>query len=454
MIGPLLGCWGTATDAGVRCSPTTDGSKMARRWCFVALGGWGDVAPVWSLAMACMRQEPSCVVVFLTHNGWLPWLRRRLSTAAIRLTLIGWDVPVVLDRTACTAQGIDESQRLLALVQHHRCSALVYNLYSCFGFHIAQAAAIPAVAVHPGWWPPDVKAPSQFWTAVLFSPVHSSMRQALGLPRLLPTAGQQTLPVPLLLGVSPALLSHADQAAHAHVLGYWFDEPANDDECRTSDHLGGLLDAFFSQARSAPVWISFGSMPMPRSWLITLGQRVSFVLRSPIVLVVPESEADERPVAVSSDVADWLTSNLLLLSGHDFSRHERYFPRARCLIHHGGSGTVHQAVKCGVPQVVIPQAYDQSFWASRVTTLGLGVTVSNDDVFPVIAHDSRLCAGVPAWDAAMEHAVTTLSTAVSLVLSSDDFAASAADASAAMTVAGADGAVSRAVSLLHEWCAT
>lgn len=49
------------------------------------------------------------------------------------------------------------------------------------------------------------------------------------------------------------------------------------------------------------------------------------------------------------------------------------FPRVAAVVHHGGAGTTTLAAIAGVPQVVIPQVYDQHYWAQRVRQLGIGV---------------------------------------------------------------------------------
>ena len=41
-------------------------------------------------------------------------------------------------------------------------------------------------------------------------------------------------------------------------------------------------------------------------------------------------------------------------------------------MHHGGAGTTTTAALAGAPQVVVPQAGDQSYWAGRVVDLGIG----------------------------------------------------------------------------------
>jgi vancomycin aglycone glucosyltransferase len=53
--------------------------------------------------------------------------------------------------------------------------------------------------------------------------------------------------------------------------------------------------------------------------------------------------------------------------------HQALFPRMAAVVHHGGAGTTLAASKSGAPQVVVPQAADQPYWAARVAELGIGV---------------------------------------------------------------------------------
>lgn len=52
--------------------------------------------------------------------------------------------------------------------------------------------------------------------------------------------------------------------------------------------------------------------------------------------------------------------------------HASVFPRVAAAIHHGGSGTTHQAVKAGTPSVIVPFLADQPWWAKRLHRAGLG----------------------------------------------------------------------------------
>jgi len=46
--------------------------------------------------------------------------------------------------------------------------------------------------------------------------------------------------------------------------------------------------------------------------------------------------------------------------------------RVAAVVHHGGAGTTTVAALAGAPQVIIPQMYDQHYWAQRIHHLGIG----------------------------------------------------------------------------------
>ncbi len=74
---------------------------------------------------------------------------------------------------------------------------------------------------------------------------------------------------------------------------------------------------------------------------------------------------------------------------------QRLFRRVAAVVHHGGAGTTTTAALAGVPQVVIPQAYDQRYWAQRVRDLGIGFahppgTPDADSLTTAVQHASSL----------------------------------------------------------------
>jgi rhamnosyltransferase subunit B len=48
------------------------------------------------------------------------------------------------------------------------------------------------------------------------------------------------------------------------------------------------------------------------------------------------------------------------------------FPRSAAVVHHGGIGTTAQGLAAGVPQLIMPMAYDQPDNADRLKQLGVG----------------------------------------------------------------------------------
>jgi rhamnosyltransferase subunit B len=55
----------------------------------------------------------------------------------------------------------------------------------------------------------------------------------------------------------------------------------------------------------------------------------------------------------------------------DYAPFSDVFPKAACVVHHGGLGTSAQALRAGVPQLVMPLAYDQADNAVRMRRLGV-----------------------------------------------------------------------------------
>ncbi|MBX3418018.1 MAG: glycosyltransferase [Pirellulaceae bacterium] len=56
----------------------------------------------------------------------------------------------------------------------------------------------------------------------------------------------------------------------------------------------------------------------------------------------------------------------------DYVPFSQLLPRAAAVVHHGGIGTLSQALAAGTPQLITPLAYDQPDNAARVQRLGVG----------------------------------------------------------------------------------
>jgi UDP:flavonoid glycosyltransferase YjiC (YdhE family) len=59
----------------------------------------------------------------------------------------------------------------------------------------------------------------------------------------------------------------------------------------------------------------------------------------------------------------------------DYAPYGEILPRARAVVHQGGIGTTAQALRAGVPMLVVPFSHDQPDNAARITRLGVGRTI-------------------------------------------------------------------------------
>lgn len=59
----------------------------------------------------------------------------------------------------------------------------------------------------------------------------------------------------------------------------------------------------------------------------------------------------------------------------DYLPFSTILPRSAAIVHHGGIGTVAQAMAAGIPQLVVPMAFDQPDNAARLERLGIGASL-------------------------------------------------------------------------------
>jgi UDP:flavonoid glycosyltransferase YjiC (YdhE family) len=123
--------------------------------------------------------------------------------------------------------------------------------------------------------------------------------------------------------------------------------------------LAAEIEAFLD-AGPPPVYVGFGSMPVPHP------ERISGLLEE-------AARTTGRRLVVCGG---WSALTAAGRRGDCFFvddvPHALLFPRVAAVVHHGGSGTVATAARAGVPQVVFPHMADQFAWRSQVLKLGLG----------------------------------------------------------------------------------
>ncbi|MEA2186510.1 MAG: vancomycin aglycone glucosyltransferase [Solirubrobacteraceae bacterium] len=107
----------------------------------------------------------------------------------------------------------------------------------------------------------------------------------------------------------------------------------------------------FLEAGEAPVYFGFGSIRAPQDLSQNMIQAARALGRRAIVL---RGWAD---LALLDDEPDCLSIEEV--------NQQALFTRVAAVVHHGGAGTTTAAARAGAPQVVIPQHYDQHYWAQR-----------------------------------------------------------------------------------------
>jgi sterol 3beta-glucosyltransferase len=248
------------------------------------------------------------------------------------------------------------------------------------GFQIAEKLQIPFVQVypvpiHPTREFPCFLSPYRFnlrgvfnrlsYTAIwdfvwyLFRPMINQVREEiLGLSRLplaSPLQNLITQHAPTLYAFSPLLVPKpADWGDWLHVTGYWFL-----DSERTWKPPDKLVD--FLCSGPPPIYIGFGSMI----------DRDPEEMTSLVVNAL--KKAQKRGILATGWGGAINNGNLSddVFVVNDVP-HEWLFPQVEAVVHHGGLGTVSNAIRAGVPSIVVPFLADQFFWGQQVFSRGVG----------------------------------------------------------------------------------
>lgn len=192
-------------------------------------------------------------------------------------------------------------------------------------------------------------------------PLVAGMREEVGLARMPPLLGpfgrMHREHSPILLGWSSHVLPESpDREAWMRTTGYWFLDGNRD--WRPPEDLRAFLES-----GEPPVSLCLGSMggieSVRRGGIFTMTARALRLAGRRGVLLGGSRGDDlglpDDAIQIAGDVPyGWL------------------FQRVAVAVHHGGAGTTAEALRAGVPSVVIPVVPDQAFWGWRVASLGAG----------------------------------------------------------------------------------
>lgn len=241
-----------------------------------------------------------------------------------------------------------------------------------------------------------MRAQLTHWMTPIWGGVYTRWRESLGLSDV-PLQLHVTWPVaiPLLYAVSPTLLQPPGYwPSSIQVVGHLLDDSVSPPENGCSQ----ALQAFLLQCgEKLPVYMGFGSMkPWEKACCCeqtnkrarTETTSLDSGSADPLAPASPSPSACTCALELFNTLAAALDElklpgifhnipcdhnsnpNILVLEG--FVDLAWLFPRCSVVLHHGGAGTVTQAIISRMPQVICPVEFDQPFWATRIEHLGLG----------------------------------------------------------------------------------
>jgi vancomycin aglycone glucosyltransferase len=351
------------------------------RFLLSAIGSRGEAQPLAGLAVA-LRAAGHRVRLCLPPDfrDWLtglgfevvpvgPELRTRTArgpapTAAQLAGLAASTVAAQFDAVTAAAEGCDVLVAAGALQLAARSVAEARGLryvYAAFCGVTLPSAAHPPLPV-PGWDPGAGLDNAARWAADAghwterWGPPLNAHRAALGLPPVADVRGHVFTGRPW-LAADPLLGPAAEPLPGSGPVfqpGAWL---LPDDRPLPAE-LAAFLDA-----GPPPVYLGFGSVPAPdglAAAVRALGGRV--------VLAGGWSGATVPGPDVCNVTGD--------------VNQRALFGRVAAVVHHGGAGTTTAAALAGAPQVLLPQRYDQPYWADRVTRLGIGVRAAGLAALP------------------------------------------------------------------------
>jgi vancomycin aglycone glucosyltransferase len=206
-------------------------------------------------------------------------------------------------------------------------------------------APLPATADNRERWVQDAERFNEWFGAAL-----NSRRESLGLPPVDDVRSHVFSSRPWLAADATLAPWPGDHQAEVLQPGAWI--------LRDDRPLPVEVEKFLN-AGEAPIYSGFGSMRVPQGVSTAIVESARALGRRAIVsrgwgeISAPEGESDTLTI--------------------DDVNQQALFKRVAAVIHHGGAGTTTTATLAGAAQVIIPQFYDQHYWAQRIQDLGIGI---------------------------------------------------------------------------------
>jgi vancomycin aglycone glucosyltransferase len=200
----------------------------------------------------------------------------------------------------------------------------------------------PAISDYSEFWIKDAQHWNDTWGALL-----NSHREALGLPPVSDVRGHVHTGQPWL--AADQTLGPWPEPGGVFQSGAWI--------LRDDRPLSAELEAFLDSGEP-PIYFGFGSNRTPDGLSRVMITSARAIGRRAII------SRGWAELSLVDDQVDCLAIGEV--------NQQALFKRVAAVVHHGGAGTTTASARAGAAQVVIPQHYDQHYWAQRVQHLGIG----------------------------------------------------------------------------------
>ena len=356
------------------------------KFLITALGSYGDVHPMVGLGAALQARGHRAAIISNPHfqeliesmgleflalgtaaeyhelahhpDLWNPMkgppLIMRLMAKSLRQLYSIVEANVVAGETVLAAHCLDFASRIHHELHGTPMASIHFAPLGLRSFH--QSPQMFRMLMQP--WLPQWFRRFQFWLAdkvvdYIVAGEINALRHDLGLPTVSRVMHQWYFSPQMVLGLFPAWFGppQPDWPANTHVTGF----PLWDEA--TSAELPANVSEFL-QAGSPPLVFAPGSANTAADWFFNAAVEACQQLGRRGILLSRYSA--HIPPALPPGVIHC-----------EFVPFSQLLSRAAALVHHGGIGTCGQGLAGGVPQVVMPMAYDQLDNASRLKRLGV-----------------------------------------------------------------------------------
>lgn len=152
-----------------------------------------------------------------------------------------------------------------------------------------------------------------------------------------------------------------DWPTHVVQTGFCFYDGQND-HGTLPDHLKAFLDT-----GEPPIVFTLGSAAvMDPGEFFNESVKAAHLLNRRAVLLY--GMFNEPPEGLTNDIV-----------GFDYAPFSLLFPKAACVVHQGGVGTTGQALRAGVPQLIMPYGHDQPDNAARCRRIRVAEIIARGD---------------------------------------------------------------------------